>query len=106
MRTLRSAFVVTVTAAACSRQAPPAETPPLRNPPMLPSPTPAATDAAPPAATTCPPRESLREGAPCASPGLGCYLPTGGCQPSGYQCADGVWREVSVTCNPPPPPRP
>lgn len=108
MRTLRSAFVVTITAAACSRPAP---TPPqmetAHNPPALPDPTPAPpTNTAPAQAATCPPRETLRDGAPCASPGLECYTPTGGCQPSGFRCAEGVWHEVAVTCNPPPPPRP
>lgn len=103
MRTLRAAFVVTA-AAACTRPAPPPEEP-TRNPPALPA---AAPDAPPlpgnPPGPVCPPRASLRNGDPCDAPGLDCYLPTGGCQPSGFHCEGGAWREVSVTCNPPPPP--
>lgn len=99
MKRLRAALVVTVSAACTPARAP--ETVEVtRNPPAL-NPQPPA----PPAAPTCPPRPSIQTGAPCAA-GLACYIPTGGCQPPGYRCDDGHWREVWSTCNPPPPPRP
>jgi hypothetical protein len=101
MRTLRAAFVVTV-AAACTRNTPPPEEP-SHNPPALPAPDVAMIPHNPPAAV-CPPRETLHEGDACTAAGLDCYLPTGGCQPSGFQCREGRWREVTVTCNPPSPP--
>ena len=100
MRTLRAAFVATV-AAACSRSAPPPQEQPSHNPPALPTPDRANLPVNPP---PCPPRESLHDGDRCASAGLECYLPTGGCQPSGFRCEGGAWHEVTVTCNPPPPP--
>ena len=56
-----------------------------------------------PSTAQCPPRERIRAGAPCAPAGLGCYLPTDGCQPSGFRCTDGRWTEVEITCNPPMP---
>ena len=107
MRTLRHAFVLTIASAACTRGAPPPVEPtrePTHNPPAIPPPA-AMNPPVPTPAATCPPRDTLRGGAPCTTPGLGCYLPTDGCQPSGFQCEGGVWREVTVTCNPPPPPR-
>lgn len=103
MRTLRAAFVVTV-AAACTRNAPPPEEP-SRNPPALPVADPdVARPVANPPGPVCPPRATLHSGDACSSEGLDCYTPTGGCQPSGFQCREGRWREVEVTCNPPPPP--
>jgi hypothetical protein len=101
MRTLRSAFVVTLTAAACTRNAPPTEEP-HRNPPALPVPDVAMLPHNPPG-PVCPPREALHDGEACTAPGLDCYMPTGGCQPSGFQCREGRWHEVMVTCNPPMP---
>lgn len=102
--------MVTVAAAACTRNAPPPEEPsrnppapqPEPVPPTHPPPMPIGNP--PPPRPACPPRDQIQVGAACQT-GLSCYMPTGGCQPSGFQCADGVWREVVVTCNPPPPPR-
>ena len=87
MKRLRAAWVITVSAACTRTQAPPEV---AHNPPPIPAP-------------SCPPREAIRAGAPCEA-GLSCYLPTGGCQPPGFRCEDGRWREVWATCNPPPPP--
>lgn len=94
MKRLRAAWVITVSAA-CARAQPPLQEV-SHNPPALPAPRENTTP-------TCPPREAIRAGAACET-GLSCYLPTGGCQPSGFQCEAGRWREVTVTCNPPPPP--
>ncbi|MEZ4389664.1 MAG: hypothetical protein R3A48_01105 [Polyangiales bacterium] len=108
MRTLRAAFVVTVAATACARPAPPPEEP-SRNPPapdpqpVPPTHPPAMPVGNPPPPSACPPRDQIQVGAACTT-GLSCYMPTGGCQPSGFECTEGVWREVTVTCNPPPPP--
>jgi hypothetical protein len=109
MRTLRAAFVVTLSAA-CTRNAPP-PVEPSHNPPALPEPTanPPPMNVPPsanPPAMVCPPRASLHQGDRCTTDGLECYLPTGGCQPSGFRCATGAWQEVTVTCNPPLPPPP
>lgn len=106
MRTLRAAFVVTFNAACTHTPQPQME--PTHNPPAIPEP---AADAATlpmlptnPPMPVCPPRASLHRGDRCAPDGLDCYAPTGGCQPSGFHCAAGVWTEIEVTCNPPPPP--
>jgi len=82
---------------------PPEMRPPTANPPPTPPPDVVAPPTNPPE-PTCPPRSALHEGDRCPAPGLECYMPTDGCQPSGFRCADGAWREVTVTCNPPPPP--
>lgn len=114
MRTLRSAFVVTVAAAvaACASQPTPQPEEPHRNPPAQPVPQPAQPEAQPgeaieptrnPPAPECPPRESITAGAVCAPEGMSCYAPTAGCQPPGYRCEGGVWRVLPMpTCNPPP----
>ncbi|MFO0628550.1 MAG: hypothetical protein U0325_23455 [Polyangiales bacterium] len=99
MKRLRAALVVTLSTACASPRAP--EPVQVSHNPPAPMPSPPPTPEAP----TCPPRGSIQVGATCAN-GLECFLPTGGCQPPGYRCDDGHWREVSVTCNPPPPPRP
>lgn len=84
-------------AAACSHSTPPSAAP-ARNPP---APDPLVEPTRNPPPPSCPPREAIRAGEACET-GLACYLPTDGCQPSGYRCVEGVWREISVTCNPPP----
>ncbi len=107
MRVLRPAFVVTLaaTAAACASQPEPAPVAPTRNPPAQPAPQPeAVTPIRNPPEPACPPRGEITAGAPCAPSGMECYQPTGGCQPSGYVCEGGAWRETpQPTCNPPAP---
>lgn len=113
MRTLRAAFVVTLTAACTHTPPPQPQMEPTHNPPAIPEPAgdastspPLPTNPPPPTnPSMCPPRASLHRGDRCAPDGLACYLPTDGCQPSGFRCAEGVWQEVEITCNPPPPPR-
>lgn len=108
MRSLRSAFVFTFTAATAACASNPTTPPvqePHRNPPAQPDPTPIAPPRNPPA-PVCPPRAEIRAGAPCPVEGLECHLPTGGCQPGGWVCERGAWRETPMpTCNPPAPPR-